>query len=136
MFVPALAAVFFLACTTAANAELPAKRAASANALDEVFAPTDLAGLRRKLNRRVVVEGTITGSGKSKTGSVRYLNFTRNYRDSVSLVFVAGRNREEFPEERLKEFIGKKVHVGGLVSERGGALQMRVFELEHIRLLP
>ena len=101
---------------------------------EKIYAPTDLANLRKQLHRRVVLEGVIVSTGKSGTGATSYLNFTKNYRESVSLVFLGGR-KDEFPAEKLAEFVGKKIHVGGLLDERSGALQVRVFELEQIRML-
>jgi hypothetical protein len=136
MSVPAVVFIAMAAFLADVNAEPSAKRGASSFAVDETFSPTDLDGLRRKLNRRVAVEGTIVSSGQSKTGTVRYLNFTKNYRESLSLVFLAGRDRDAFPVGKLQQFVGKKVRIGGLVSERGGALQMRVFDLAHLKVLP
>ena len=101
---------------------------------EKIHAPTDLAALRRQLHRRVVVEGVVAATGQSRTGATSYLNFTKNYRESVSLVFFGGR-KNEFPQEKLAEFVGKKIHVGGLLDERSGALQVRVFELEQIKVL-
>ena len=101
---------------------------------EKIHAPTDLASLRKQLHRRVVLEGVIAAAGKSRTGATSYLNFTKNYRDSVSLVFLGG-GKNEFPQEKLAEFVGKKIHVGGLLDERSGALQVRVFELEQIKVL-
>ena len=101
---------------------------------EKIYAPTDLGSLRKQLHRRVVLEGVIAATGKSPTGATSHLNFTKNYRDSVSLVFLGGR-KDEFPEEKLAEFVGKKIHVGGLLDERSGALQVRVFELAQIRVL-
>jgi hypothetical protein len=101
-----------------------------------IYAPTDIAKLKPKVNRRVVLEGVIVATGKSRTGSTSYLNFTKNYRDSVSLVFLGASVAKDFPKEKLAEFVGKKIHVGGLLEERSGALQMRVFYPEQIRVLP
>lgn len=101
-----------------------------------IYAPTDLAKLKPRVNRRVVLEGVIVATGKSRTGSTSYLNFTRNYRDSVSLVFLGASVAKDFPKEKLAEFVGRKIHVGGLLEERSGALQLRVFYPEQIRVLP
>ena len=103
---------------------------------ETVHDPTDLAALRKKVGRRVVLEGKIVATGNSRTGSTSYLNFTKNYRDSVSLVFLGASVAKDFPKERLAEFVGKKIHIGGLIEERNGALQMRVFYAEQIRVLP
>jgi hypothetical protein len=100
-----------------------------------IYAPTDLAKLKPRVNHRVVLEGVIVATGKSRTGSTSYLNFTKNYRDSVSLVFLGASVAKDFPKERLAEFVGRKIHVGGLLEERSGALQMRVFDAEQIKVL-
>ncbi len=101
-----------------------------------IYAPTDLAKLKPRLHRRVVLEGVIVASGKSRSGSTSYLNFTKNYRDSVSLVFLGAAVAKEFPKEKLAELVGKKIHIGGLLEERNGALQMRVFSAEQIVVMP
>ncbi len=101
-----------------------------------IYAPTDFARLKPRVNRRVVIEGVIVAQGNSRTGSTSYLNFTRNYRDSVSLVFLGASVAKDFPKEKLAEFVGKKIHVGGLLEERGGALQLRVFSPEQIKVVP
>ena len=101
-----------------------------------IYAPTDFAKLKPRLNRRVVVEGVIVATGQSRTGATSYLNFTKNYRESVSLVFLGTSVAKDFPREKLAGFVGKKIHVGGLLEERSGALQMRVFDVEQIKVLP
>ena len=101
-----------------------------------IYAPTDLAALRKRLGRRVVLEGSIVGSGTSRTGSTSYLNFTKNYHDSVSLVFLGSSGKKGIPKTQLAAFVGKKIHIGGILEDRSGALQMRVFDLEQIKVLP
>ena len=123
----------------AVNAVLaePVKTAGTVPVVAEViYTPTDFAKLRPRVNRRVVLEGVIVATGNSRSGSTSYLNFTKNYRDSVSLVFLGASVAKDFPKQRLAEFVGKKIHVGGLLEERSGALQMRVFYPEQIRVLP
>jgi len=102
---------------------------------EKVFSPKDFSGLKTQMSRRVVVQGTIVGMGESKTKAVRYLNFTKNYRDSVSLVFFARSGDGAFTKEKLATFVGKKVRVGGLLSEYHGALQIKVEAPEHIKVL-
>ena len=104
--------------------------------MEKTFSPTDLARLKKQMNRRVVVEGTIVGAGESKTGAVRYLNFTKDFKRSVSLVFFARSGGASFAKEKLAEYVGRKVRVGGLLSERNGALQIKVETVEQIRVLP
>lgn len=115
----------------------PAKTGGAVPVVTEtVHAPTDLAKLKPKVNRRVVIEGVIVATGSSRSGATSYLNFTKNYRDSVGLVFLGATVAKDFPKERLAEFVGKKIRVGGLLEERDGALQMRVFYPEQIKVLP
>ena len=102
--------------------------------VEKIHAPNDLAALRAQLGRRVVLEGEVVAIGKSRSGATSYLNFTKNYRDSVSLVFLGGK-ANAFPKEKLDEFMGRKIHIGGILEERNGALQIRVISLEQIRLV-
>ena len=135
-FAPHCIAVSLIAAAGNAHAE-PHKGGVAVPVVAEIiYAPTDFAKLRPRVNHRVVLEGVIVATGKSRSGSTSYLNFTKNYRDSVSLVFLGASVAKEFPKERLAGFVGKKIHVGGLLEERSGALQMRVFELEQIKVLP
>ena len=129
------AAGVFFPTMQRAPAEPPARTGGGVPVVvEKVYAPTDIAALRTQLHRRVVLEGTVAAIGKSGSGATTYLNFTKNYRASVSLVFLGGR-KDEFPREKIAEFVGKKIHVGGLLNERSGALQVRVFDLEQIRVL-
>ncbi len=115
----------------------PLRTKATIPAVAEViYAPTDLAALRKRLGRRVVIEGKIVATGSSRTGSVNYLNFTNNHHDSVSLVFLGGSGKKGISKEQLAAFVGKKIHIGGLLEDWKGALQVRVFELEQIKVLP
>jgi hypothetical protein len=123
------------ACLSAAACAVRAEPAIPVVA-EIIYAPTDFAKLKPRVNHRVVLEGVIVATGKSRTGSTSYLNFTKNYRDSVSLVFLGASVAKDFPPERLAQFVGKKIHVGGILEERSGALQMRVFYPEQIRVLP
>jgi len=101
-----------------------------------LYAPTDLAALRKRLGRRVVLEGKIVAMGNSRSGSTSYLNFTKNYHDSVSLVFLGTSGAKGISKDQLAAFVGKKIHVGGILEDRTGALQMRVFEVDQIKVLP
>ena len=133
-FALGLAALCLPAFLPEVRSEPVGKAAGVAAVAENIYAPTDLANLRKQLHRRVVLEGVVVATGKSRTGAASYLNFTKNYRDSVALVFLGGR-KDEFPQEKLAEFVGKKIHVGGLLDEHSGALQVRVFELAQIKVL-
>ena len=125
-----------LAVTAAVRAEpVGVKRGVPAVA-EVIYAPTDLAALRKRLGRRVVIEGEIVATGSSRTGSVNYLNFTNNHHNSVSLVFLGGSGKKGIAKEQLAALVGKKIHTGGLLEDWKGALQVRVFEVEQIKVLP
>lgn len=117
-------------------AEQPRPAAAVPIVAEAVHAPSDLAGLRKLAGRRVVIEGRIVAIGNSRSGSTSYLNFTKNYHDSVSLVILGTSGAKGIPKDQLAAFVGKRIHVGGLIEERNGAVQMRVFALDQIRVLP
>lgn len=134
LVLPCLAACL-VAAALPAHAEQPKPKATLPVVAEPVYLPTDLAKLRRRVNRRVVLEGVIVATGKSRSGSTNYLNFTKNYRDSVSLVFLGAEIAKQFPKEKLAGYIGKKIHIGGILEERNGALQMRVLDAEQIRIL-
>jgi len=101
-----------------------------------IYAPTDLAALRKRLGRRVVLEGKIVATGSSRSGSTTYLNFTKNHHDSVSLVFLGTSGANGIAKQDIAAFVGKKIHIGGVLEDWNGALQVRVFELDQIKVLP
>jgi hypothetical protein len=124
------------AITDALRAEPVRPSAAAPVVTEPIYAPTELAALRKRLGRRVVLEGEIVAMGNSRSGSTSYLNFTKNHHDSVSLVFLGTSGTKGIAKQDLAAFIGKKIHVGGLLEDWNGALQVRVFELEQIKVRP
>ena len=131
-----LTAVLFFADADSVKAE-PGRAKTSVPIVTEIiYAPTDLAEFRKRVGRRVVIEGKIVATGSSRTGSTSYLNFTKNYHDSVSLVFLGTSGAKGIAKADIAAFVGKKIHIGGILEEWNGALQMRVFELEQIKVLP
>ncbi len=119
-----------------ARAEQPKPAVTVPVVAEVIYAPTDFAALRKRVGRRVVIEGKIAAAGSSRSGSTSYLNFTKNYHDSVSLVFLGSKGAKGISKAELATFVGKSIHVGGILEDRNGALQMRVFELEQMRVLP
>ena len=103
----------------------PAQPAAPATAA-KAFVPTDLSGIRSELGKKVVVEGTLVLAGESKSGTVRYLNFTKNWRESVSLVFFVGMDDKAFSMEKLRSCVGRKVRATGVLSEYESNLQIQI----------
>ena len=103
---------------------------------DGVFAPTDLAKLKEMVGKPVVVEGTLTAQGENKTATIRYLNFSKNYKETISLVFVVDKGGDQFTAEKLGAFVGKKVRVSGTVGTYNDTLQIKIDKLEQIKIQP
>jgi RecG-like helicase len=114
----------------AAPAE-PAKTAEAPAADTKTFLSTDLTLLRPLKGQKVNIEGTIAATGANKTDSIRYLNFTKNFRESVSLVFFGN----AVPKEKLADFVGKKVRVNGALEEYKEALQIKIANLDQIKVI-
>lgn len=137
--VAALAAVSFSTSGFAADEApkpVPAAPAAPAPEAPKVYAPTDLEALRMAIGQVVAVEGTIAISGESKSKTVRYLNFTRAYKESAGLVFFVSKGGEEFAMEKLALWVGKKVRATGKLAEFNGALQIEIEKWEQVQEVP
>jgi hypothetical protein len=117
--------------------EKPAEPAKAAQAPAEVktYAPTDLTALKEVKGQKIILEGKIAASGANRTESIRYLNFTQNFRESASLVFFANAGGGTFTKEKLGEYIGKKVRVSGTLAEYNGSLQIRMESLDQIKVI-
>ena len=129
-------AACLLAVISAVQSEPVRAKGAIPVVTEAIYAPTDLAALRKRLGRRVVLEGKIVATGNSRSGSTSYLNFTKNHHDSVSLVFLGTSGAKGIAKQDIAAFVGKKIHIGGVLEDWNGALQVRVFELEQIKVLP
>jgi len=102
----------------------------------EVFDPKALEVLRGKTGQIITVEGSLVRVGESKSGTHRYLNFTKLYRESVSLVFPIEKNPDEFKYDKIKAWVGKKVRATGTLSEYGSDLQMIIEKWDQIVEVP
>ena len=116
-------------------AEPPAPKS-TAPAAEKIYAPTDLAALRAVKGQTVKIEGMIVKQGASKAGTVRYLNFTEKYKESISLVFMVATGGGDFTKEKLTNFVGKKVQVTGAVGEYNNNLQIEIRALDQLKLVP
>ena len=103
---------------------------------DGVLAPTDLVKLKEMVGKPVIVEGTLTAQGENKTATIRYLNFSKNYKESIALVFVVDKGADQFTAEKLAAFVGKKVRVSGTVGTYNDTLQIKIDKLDQIKILP
>jgi DNA/RNA endonuclease YhcR with UshA esterase domain len=126
-----------LAITVPALAEdKPAAPPPAATPDATVFAPNDLAKLKEMNGKPVVVEGTVAAQGENKSATIRYLNFSKNYKETISLVFLVSQGGEEFAKEKLTPFVGKKVRVSGTVGTYNDALQIKIDKLDQIKVQP
>jgi serine/threonine-protein kinase len=101
-----------------------------------VLHATDLDGARAHVGGEVVLEGTVANLSMNKTGDIRYLNFDRNFRNSVSLVFFTKMNPEEFSPEKLQPYVGKQIRVHGVIDQYKETLQIKVKKLSQIEVVP
>ncbi|MDX6767795.1 MAG: serine/threonine-protein kinase [Candidatus Methylacidiphilales bacterium] len=101
---------------------------------ERAFAADHLAALRERIGQEVVVRGKIVKSGQNRDDSVRYLNFTADYQQSIGLVFFVSDQPVDFSAEKLAEYVGREIEVRGAVQEYRGALQIRVRTPEQIRV--
>jgi RecJ-like exonuclease len=118
-----------LACFTNAGSM------ATEQAAVPVVSPGDLAKARELVDKSVALEGTVVAQSASKTETVRYLNFTQDYRQSVSLVFFT-KDNESFNRRQLETYVGKRIRVTGKLTEHDGAVQMIVMTLAQIEVIP
>ena len=103
---------------------------------DNIFKPTDLAAIQAAMGKTVIIEGAIVAAGANKTESIRFLNFTRNYRDSVTLVFHTNIGNGNFTKDKVAKYVGKKVRAKGVLTERNGAFQINIESLDQIKVQP
>ena len=134
----ALIAVAFSAAPLRADDQpgAPAAPAPTTPAAEKIYAPKDLTALRELKGQTVKIEGTILKQGASKTGTVRYLNFTEHFQESISLVFMVSKGGGDFTKEKLTNYVGKKVRVTGPVGEYHNNLQIEIRALDQLKLVP
>jgi hypothetical protein len=51
-------------------------------------------------------------------------------------VFLGTSGAKGIAKQDIAAFVGKKIHIGGVLEDWNGALQVRVFELDQIKVLP
>ena len=142
-----LFAACLLASTGAALAQSPAPGkpatpATTAPPAVAVLAVDDLDTLRAHLAETVDVRGTPTGTGRSKTGSVTYLNFGPAHKALSVVAFLSATAssdpgaRKVQSEDDLKPFVGKAVIVHGKLADYKGDVQIVLDSIDQIKLVP
>ncbi len=96
---------------------------------------TNLPEAKTHIGSDIVLEGSVLSLSHNKTGDIHYLNFDRNYRNAVSLVFFASKNPAEFSPEKLQTFVGKHIRVRGALEEYKENLQIKVKGLNQIEIV-
>lgn len=130
--------ILLLQTSAFAAEDTPPPEPTPAPAVDpaKVYSPTDLDALRPMLGQPVIIEGTLVASGESKSKTVRYLNFTKNYHESVGLVFFTSKGGDDFALEKLSAWVGKKVRVTGKLGDHSGSLQIEIEKVDQIQEVP
>ncbi len=101
-------------------------KAAPTPEVAKIYLPTEIDALRPLLGEKVIIEGRLVRQGANKGQSIRYLNFTQNYRDSTALVFFTEKGGESFAKANLTEWLGKKVRASGTLADFNGNLQIEI----------
>ena len=94
---------------------------AAAKNWDKTKVKIDWKNAAEYLGRYVEVEGVIVSSYNS--GKVCYLNFDKNYKETLAMVIFAS-NLNRFPEKPEKHFLNKKVRVEGRIKDYKGRLEI------------
>ena len=134
--------ILIAALTSALIAEEPKPAApaeakpAAAAAEEKIYSVTDLVVLRPMLGKKITVEGMVLSTSANKTETMRFLNFTKNYKEALSVVFFSNMGGGTFTKEKLSEFAGRKVRITGTLAEFNGSLQFKMESLDQIKIQP
>ena len=95
----------------------------------------NLEQLRAHRGETVTVQGKIERQGESKNGTVRFLDFKKDYREGFVLVFFTWKGDGKFSKEKLAGYLGKKVRVTGKLTEYGSTMQIEVETLDQLKIV-
>jgi len=82
----------------------------------------------------VTLAGVVESSGESKSGTTRYLHFSKDWNRSVSLVFFVKQGQPT--KEALDAFVGKKVRVTGTLELYKNQLEIKLDTPASIETIP
>ena len=102
---------------------------------ETVFAPDDLTGLSQRTGATVMVAGVPVRVGAGRSGTVYYLNFSENYRESLALVFFPSDFKPVLGKDNLNAYLGKNIRVQGVMEIYREIPQIRIKSLDQIRIL-
>lgn len=90
------------------------------------YDPRDLATLRPLIGQTITLRGTPIALGENRAGTITYLNFTPDFRDSTALVCFHEEDPEGFRKQNLERFLHRTVEITGVLEEFRGNLQIKV----------
>jgi len=118
-----------------ANASATQVKTGSAADTVPFFDPLDGAEMLKQDGQVIKIRGRIVQFGSAASGRAYYLNFSDNYRASLSLVFFPAENPAELRPELLRGFVNKTVVVEGRVSTFRGAPQIVLKSLADLKIV-
>jgi WD40 repeat protein/tRNA A-37 threonylcarbamoyl transferase component Bud32 len=116
-------------------AENTASGAGAKTNANEFLNPLDGNAFLDRLGQKVKAKGEIIKFGTSRSGAHHYINFSENYRSSLSLVLRVEDSPDEFKPEVLQKLISKTVTVEGVVFNNNGAPQIAIKSLSEIKVV-
>ena len=136
VLVPTAALLLLLCAAPLPADDKPAKTATGTAPGEQVLDAQNIEKLRLKRGEHATVEGKIERQGQSKNGNVRFLDFKKDYREGMVLVFFTWKGEGKFTKEKLAEFVGKKVRATGKLAEYGSTMQIEVESLDQLKIVP
>jgi serine/threonine-protein kinase len=113
----------------------PTKTGSTAPRAFSVLDPQDKSSLMAAIGMMSEVEGTIVRQGQNRQGTIKYLNFSEDFKDTLTLVFFMRGNERVFTDEALRSYLNKRVRVRGQISEHLGSPQIVISDLSQIEII-
>lgn len=102
----------------------------------ETFPASATQELLHRIGQKVVVEGTVSRIGESRSGDVLYVNFLGNARGDLSLVRFTTLDRKEADRTQLDPLVGQRIRAEGVITEYRGAPQLELRDFSQIQIQP
>lgn len=118
---------------TAAATRNARAQSAAVGPVEEVD-PLNAEDLLKREGQIVRVTGVIVNHGASTSGSYQFLNFSKDYRAGLTLLFNRATNPEEFEPERLRAYVNKRVMVEGKLIRFRDIPEIEISSLSEIKV--
>jgi len=89
---------------------------------------------RQYVGHKVIVEGKVVHTGVDETGSVRFLNFDRDWHDNFYIAIFSSANRH-WPEPAEKYCLHKTIRIRGTVKTHRDRPQIGVSKPSQITIV-